>query len=99
MTSGTHDDVYALTEQLAEKCQDAGLHAKVVAPTHVHVSAPGAHARLAETVRCMPDPQQRLMWWWSWEEPIGPADQIAEAVKLIAHVVAPPAAGARSPLP
>jgi hypothetical protein len=99
MTSGTHDDVHTLSQQLAEECGKAGLDAKVVAPTRVRVSLPGAHSRLAETIRCMPDPQERLTWWWSWGEPICLATQIPDAVKVITHVVTPPGAGQRPPLP
>jgi hypothetical protein len=83
------DDVETLVVQLAENCRDAGLHADVVAPTRVRVSFPGAPSRLAETIRCMPDRRERLCWWWSWNEPIGPATDIAGAVRVIAHVVTP----------
>ena len=96
-TTNRHDraaereDVDAIAQRLAEDCSLAGLDVVLIAPTRVKVSRPGAHDRLSETVRCMPDAQERLMWWWSWGEPICPADQIADAVKAIAHVVTPPA--------
>lgn len=93
MTSATHDDVHTLTRRLAEECGKAGLEATVVAATRVRVSRPGGHTQLSETVRCMPDSEERLMWWWSWGEPICPADWIADAVKVIAHVVTPPVDG------
>ena len=100
MAGETREDVHALTQQLAEECKRAGLDAVVVAPTRVMVSLPGANARLSETVRCMPDRLERLTWWWSWDEPICLADQISDAVKVIAHVVTPPSvAGGRPPLP
>src|SRR5258705_203077 len=99
MTSGTHDDVDTLAQRLAEECGRAGLNAEVVAPTRVRVSLPGAHARLTETVTCKPDRRERLTWWWSWGEPICLATQIPDALKVIAHVVTPPAAGERPPLP
>jgi hypothetical protein len=38
----------------------------------------------------MPDHQELLCWWWSWDEPICPAAQITDAVKIITHVVMPP---------
>jgi hypothetical protein len=91
------NDVQDFTERLARECQKAGLTATVLGPARVHVSAPGAHARLAETVRCVPDAEERLTWHWSWGEPICPAADIAGAVRLIAHVVTPPASSPGSP--
>ena len=91
MTHATNHETRALGEQLAEECRNAGLSAKVVdrAGT-VQVSSPGAHSRLTETVTCMPDRRETLMWWWSWGDPICPATDITDAVKVIAHVVTPP---------
>lgn len=89
------EDVHDLTQQLAKECRKAALVAVVVAPTRVQVSQPGAYAGLAETVWCMPDADEQLMWWWSWGEPICPATQIPEAAKAIARVVTPPAADAQ----
>ena len=83
-------DVDDLVAQLTDGCQEAGLEAVVLAPTRVRVSSPGTYARLTEIIRCMPDHQESLYWWWSWNEPIGPAAQITDAVKVIAHVVMPP---------
>jgi hypothetical protein len=37
----------------------------------------------------MPDPDERLTWWWSWSEPICLAADIADAVRIIGHVVTP----------
>jgi hypothetical protein len=82
------DDVYTLATRLAEECGKAGLNATVLSPTRVHVSA-GVHSRLAETIRCHPDGDEKLMWWWNWGEPICPATDIDLAVRFIAHVVAP----------
>jgi hypothetical protein len=75
--------------QLARECGKAGLTAKVVGHDRVHVSAPGADRRLAETVRCALDQDDRLTWHWSWGEPICGGSEFAEAVRRIAHVVAP----------
>jgi hypothetical protein len=91
MEIGDREDAYVLATRLAEECGKAGLNATVLSPTRVHVSA-GAHSRLAETVRCQPDGDEKLMWWWSWGEPIGPAADIELAVRFIAHVVGPRAA-------
>ena len=65
-------DVHELTRRLADACRRAGLNADVISPTRVRVSRPGTHDRLAETVRCMPDGEERLTWWWSWGDPDPP---------------------------
>jgi hypothetical protein len=93
MTCAADDDIHIFTERLAEECRKAGLRAEIVAPTRVLVSRPGAHGRLAELVRCMPDADERLTWFWSWSEPICPAAAIGDAVRAIAHVVTPPVIG------
>jgi hypothetical protein len=82
-------EVDALVSELAVKCREAGLDASVTAPTRLHVSRPGVDSRFAEIIRCMPDRSERLTWWWSWNEPICPATDMAEAVRRIAHVVTP----------
>jgi hypothetical protein len=82
-------DPYDLTQQLTEACERAGLVAKIVAPTRVRVNAPGANERLTEIVKCMPDREERLMWWWSWDEPICPVTDLDQAVRKIAYVVTP----------
>jgi hypothetical protein len=82
------EDVYVLVQELARTCTKAGLNATVVSPTRVCVSLPGAGRRSVETIRCMPDEQERLMWW-GWGEPICPASHISDAVKMICHVLAP----------
>jgi hypothetical protein len=56
---------------------------------------PGAHARLAETIYCLPDRAERLTFFWSWGDPICLATDVADAVRLIAHVVTPPVLTAR----
>jgi hypothetical protein len=90
------EDVRVLTRRLAEECTKAGLDAHVLADTRVRVSAPGAHERLAEVIRCMPDDQERLAWWWSWDELICPVTRTSEAVRAIARVVTPPPDAAHS---
>ncbi|WP_329236204.1 hypothetical protein OG417_31385 [Actinoallomurus sp. NBC_01490] len=87
----TNCDVHLLAEKLADDCTKAGLEAEVLAPTRVRVGAPGGHARLIDTVRCMPVPHgdEGLMWWWSWGEPIGPAAHIPDAVRVISRVLSP----------
>jgi hypothetical protein len=82
-------EVDSLVSELAAKCREAGLEASVIAPTRLHVSRPGADSRLAEIIRCMPDGSERLTWWWSWNEPICPATDMTEAVRIITYVVTP----------
>ena len=92
----TNHDVHLLAEKLAHDCLKAGLVAEVLAPTRVRVAAPGGHARLTETVRCMPLPyDESLMWWWSWGEPISSASDIPDAVRVISRVLTPPVATPR----
>jgi hypothetical protein len=98
MTTPIHD-VDDLVAQLTDGCHAAGLEAVILAPTRVRVSSTGTDARLTEIIRCMPDDQELLCWWWYWNEPICPAAQIADAVKIIAHVVMPPAPDGRGDLP
>jgi hypothetical protein len=88
----TNYDVHLLAEKLADDCTKAGLEAEVLAPTRVRVGAPGGHARLTDTVRCMPVPHgdESLMWWWSWGEPISPAAHIPDAVRVISRVLSLP---------
>lgn len=88
----TNYDVHLLAEKLADDCAKAGLKAEVLAPTRVRVGAPGGHASLTDTVRCMPVPHgdESLMWWWSWGEPISPAAHIPDAVRVISRVLSPP---------
>ena len=89
MPINDQEDVLVLTERLAGECAKAGLNATVIGPTRVHVSAPGAHSHLAETVRCEADADEGLVWRWSWGEVICPAARIADAVRIIAYVVTP----------
>jgi hypothetical protein len=90
MTSAPPDAVDNLAARLVDGCVKLGLDAEIIAPARVRVSAPGAHARLAETVCCMPDGQEELARWWSWGEPICAATQITDAARIIGHVVTPP---------
>lgn len=89
----TIHDVHLLAEKLADDCVKAGLMAEVLAPTRVRIGPPGGQARLTEIVCCMPLPHgdERLMWWWSWGEPISPASHIPDAVRIISRVLIPPA--------
>jgi hypothetical protein len=88
----TNYDVHLLAEKLATDCMKAGLKAEVLAPTRVRVGVPGGHARLTDTVRCMPVPHgdETLMWWWSWGEPISPAAHIPDAVRAISRFLTTP---------
>lgn len=76
-------DADTLVALLADGCRGAGLEVHVLAPTRVRISSATTGVRLSEIVRCMPDRRERLFWWWSWNEPICPAEQIAAAVTII----------------
>lgn len=77
-------------QPLITACRELGL---VVAlyrePPRLRVSAPGAHGDLAEVVRCAPDPDEaeRLCFWFSWGECIGPADEPDKAAERLRRVV------------
>jgi hypothetical protein len=86
----TPEDTHVIAARLVQACRDKGLSATVMSPTRVWASMPDGHARLAETIRIMPDEQETLSLYWSWGERICPAEDIATAVKAIKHVVTPP---------
>jgi hypothetical protein len=83
-----------LTDRLAKACAEAGLKVTVIEPsTRIKVHAPNGNEHLDEIVTLRPDPGEVLTWYWSWDEPahpapIGPAHDVASAVRLIHHVVA-----------
>ncbi|GAA0353974.1 hypothetical protein GCM10010151_49440 [Actinoallomurus spadix] len=82
------EEVQDLCRRLSMACGRAGLTAEEIAPTRIRVGFPGA-GMLAEIIRCMPDSSERLHWWWSWGDPICPAEEIDQAVEMIVHVVRP----------
>ena len=90
MTMNAADDVHELAGKLTRACQEAGLDAQQYGPTRVYVHAPGTSNHLAEIVTAKPDENERLFWWWSWDEPICGAEEIEKAVQIIKHVVSVP---------
>jgi hypothetical protein len=83
-------DTDELCRRLAKACAALRLTAEVQSPTRVRVGATGA-GMLAETIRCQPDDDEVLQWWWSWGEPFCPAsaEHIDRAAEMIRHVVTP----------
>jgi hypothetical protein len=88
MAGDTKEDAHELCRTLAKACGEAGLIADQLGPTRVRVGVTGA-GMLAEVIRCMPGEGDVLYWHWSWDEPICPAANIAQATKAIAYVVTP----------
>lgn len=88
MADGENEDTRELCKRLAKACGEAGLIADQLGLTRVRVGAIGA-GMLAEVIRCMPGNDNALYWHWSWDEPICPAANIAQATKVIAYVVTP----------
>lgn len=84
------EDPHTIADRLAKACQAQGLNAAILSPTRVNVSLPKAHHHLAEIIKIMPDEDESLALWWSWEERICPATEIDKAVTSIKHVVTPP---------
>jgi hypothetical protein len=89
-------DADTLVALLADGCRGAGLEVQILAPTRVRVGSSATGVRLSDIVRCMPDQRERLFWWWSWNEPICPAEQIAAAVTIIRCGVSRRGAAAQS---
>src|SRR5262245_30138765 len=75
MAAKRQEDVHELCRRLSMACGAAGLTAEEIAPTRIRVGFPGA-GMLAEIIRCMPDASEQLHWWWSWGDPICPAEEI-----------------------
>jgi hypothetical protein len=46
---------------------------------------------LSEVITCKPDADEKLQWWWSWDDPFCPAttNDIERAAEMIRHVVTP----------
>jgi hypothetical protein len=81
-------DIADVFPPLIEACQRLGLTAALYRnPPRLRVSAPGSPGDLAELVRCAPDEATRLYFWWSWGEPIGPADKPEQAARALRRVV------------
>ncbi|GAB2860092.1 hypothetical protein GCM10027176_72870 [Actinoallomurus bryophytorum] len=73
---------------MAATCEKAGLAFDVLEPAgKIKINASDGNERMAETVTLRPDADGVLMWWWSWERPICPAEQIDRAIELISRVV------------
>ena len=88
MPENAFEEVHILCRRLVKACGEKGLVAEQLSSTRVHAGVTNA-GMLAEVIRCMPDKGEVLHWWWSWGEPICPAEDIEKAAKMIAYVVTP----------
>lgn len=76
-------------ERLAKGCEEAGLKATVFEPsTKIKIHTPNGNAYFDEMITLRPDAGEVLSWYWSWGEPICPADDLATAIAMIRKVVA-----------
>ena len=72
-------------ELLVAACESHGLTAvRYIQPPRVRVSQPGAPTRLAEEVTLSQDGAAFL---FSWGEPIGPTNKLADVARRLKHVV------------
>jgi hypothetical protein len=83
-------EVHELCDLLVKECGRLGLNADRTSPTRIRIGATGA-GMLAEVIRCHPDADEVLQWWWSWGEPFCPAtaSEIGRAAAMVKHVVTP----------
>lgn len=86
-SEATHAEAADRFDALATACANAGLTVEIVErPSTITVTAAEAHPHMAETITLRPNPRGLLTWYWSWDAPIGPAEDVAELVRLITHV-------------
>jgi len=78
-----------LIERLAKACEGAGLRTTVIEPsTRIKIYGPDDNEHFDEMITLRPDAGEVLTWYWSWNAPICPAQDIATAVTMIRKVVA-----------
>jgi hypothetical protein len=78
-----------LIARLAMMCGRAGLVTSIIEPsTKIRISTPNGNEHMAETITLKPDADNVLSWWWSWNMPICPANDIDFAVTALLRVVA-----------
>jgi hypothetical protein len=83
----THAEAADRFDALATACADAGLTVEIVErPSKITVTASEAHPHMAEAITLRPNARGLLTWYWSWDAPIGPAENVAELVRLITRV-------------
>jgi hypothetical protein len=74
--------------RLKRACERFGYLATILEPsTRLDVSLGDGRAFTHETVTLKPDGNNRLTWWWSWDKPMVPAEEITEAARRISSVL------------
>lgn len=69
-------------------CQALGLVTDVKdETTRVVVNLKDGAPQMAEEIRLDPDEENVLRWWWSWDQPISYATDIARTARLVLEVV------------
>jgi hypothetical protein len=87
--SAARESADQLIARLAMMCQRAGLVTGIIEPsTRIRITTPNGNEHMAETITLKPNTENVLMWWWSWDMPICPADDIDFAVTALIRVVA-----------
>jgi hypothetical protein len=80
--------------ELTQALHDLGLTARLLTPPtrppFVRASHPQTPA-LAENITCAVRPGRGLFFWWSWQDPITPAEQVRAAADSIRRVLTPEA--------
>jgi hypothetical protein len=73
---------------LVKACEQADLETDILErSTKVRISSPLAHERMAEIITLRPDESEVLTWYWSWEDPICPAQDTEALVQALLRVV------------
>jgi hypothetical protein len=74
--------------RLADGCESAGLRVTVFEPsTRIKIHGPDDNEHLDEMITLRPSAGEVLTWYWSWNAPICPAQDITTAVAMIRKVV------------
>lgn len=89
-TTTPEEDADAIISRLVDALVAAGLLTEILeASVRVRVQAGPQGGKLAEVINLKPDADDVLCFWWSWDEPICRASDIARAVAAITYVVTP----------
>jgi hypothetical protein len=87
-TPHTVESADKLVKMLADACKRQGLATHIIEPsTKIKVFAPDGNPHLDEVVTLRPAEDEVLTWFWSWDSPICPAEQIGLAARHIERVV------------
>ncbi len=81
-------EIHELCKRLVDACGRLGLVSQRKGIGAVYASMPGSGI-LSEVVTCRPDTTGALRWFWSWDVPFCPAEDVDHAAALLKHVVTP----------